>query len=603
MNENAGQKHFIYEFGKFIFDPQERVLLCGGVSVHLTEKVFETLRLLIENNGKLLSKDEMMNSLWEESFVEESNLAKNISRLRKILNTEGIELIETLPKRGYRFLADIRRLDGNASLLVHRQLNVKITQTDNEGNDASLHTSLAEIHRLAILPFQPLGAKHDEDFFGLGMTDALITQLSRTGQIIVRPTSAILKFNQFEGDAVSIGKDLQVDAVLEGRFQRLGNKLRLTVQMLHTGTGNSLWAQGFNAEVEDIFVIQDSIAERVADALTRKLTVEAKAKLKKRYTENVEAYQEYLKGRFFWNKRTLDGFTRALTFFERAINIDPSFALAYTGIADIYNQLPIFDNFPPRDFFPKAKAAAARALELDETLAEAHASLGFVMLNYDWNWAGAEVAFRRAIELNPTYAPAHHWYGTYLLRAGRTSEAILAAKEAQQLDPLSPVITTWLAEALNIFGNSEAAIELHRQTLIMSPESFCAYFHLALIYAACQRFDEAREAAQTALRLSKEISLTLSLTAVLHAIVGEKIIALEILGQLLEIRKTKYISAVNIAGVYAVLGAENETFDWLEKAFVERDPFLTWLHIDKEFVFLHGKPRFQKLLQGIGLSN
>ncbi len=602
MSETSIQKRFIYEFGKFIFDPQERVLLSAGMSVHLSEKVFETLRLLIENNGRLLTKDEMMNALWEESFVEESNLAKNISRLRKILNTDGVQLIETLPKRGYRFLANVKRLDGDASLLVHRHLRVKITQTDVESpNGAGFSGSLGEVHSIAVLPFQPLGLKSDEDFFGLGLTDALITQLSRTGQIAVRPTSAILKYNSPEHDAVSTGRDLQVDAVLEGKFQRLGNKLRLTIQMLHTGTRNSLWAESFNAEVTDIFAIQDSIAERVADALSRKLTAEARAKLKKRYTENVEAYQEYLKGRFFWNKRTVDGFTKALTFFERAIEIDPLFALAYTGIADIYNQLPIFDDYTPRDFFPKAKAAALRALELDESLAEAHASLGFVLLNYDWNWAGAEIAFRRAIELNPTYALAHHWYGTLLLRQGRTGEAVLAAQQAQQLDPLSSVITTWLAESLNVSGNCEAAITLHRQTLVMSPDSFYAYFHLALIYAECNRFDEAREAAQTALRLSKEISMTLSLTAVLHAVSGEKAIAVEILDQLLKTRTTKYIGAVNIAGVYAVLSEENEALDWLEKALVERDPFLTWLNVDKEFVFLRSNPRFQTLLQRIGL--
>ena len=602
MNGLTENKGFIYEFGKFVLDPQERILLADGSPVHLADKIFDTLLLLIENNGRLLTKDEMMTSIWEETFVEEGNLAKNVSRLRKILNADGIELIETLPKRGYRFLADIKRLDGETNLLVHRRVRVKITQTDTEStNGAGVGGSLGEVHSIAVLPFQPLGLKSDEDFFGLGLTDALITQLSRTGQIAVRPTSAIIKYNSPEHDAVSTGRDLQVDAVLEGKFQRLGSKLRLTVQMLHTETKSSLWAESFNAEVEDIFAIQDSIAERVADALSLKLTDEARIKLKKRHTENVEAYQEYLKGRFFWNKRTVDGFTKALTFFERAIEIDPLFALAYTGIADIYNQLPIFDDYTPHDFFPKAKAAALRALELDESLAEAHASLGFVLLNYDWNWSGAEVAFQRAIKLNPTYALAHHWFGTLLLRAGRTGEAILAAKEAQQLDPLSPVITTWLAEAMNVFGDREAAIALHRQTLIMSPDCFYAYFHLALIYADCQRHDEAREAAQTALRLSKEISMTLSLTAVLQAVVGEKSIAVEILDQLLKIRTTKYISAVNIAGVYAVLGDENETLDWLEKAFVERDPFLTWLGVDKEFVFLRNNPRFQTLRQKIGL--
>jgi len=267
-----------------VLDPQERVLLADGKPVHLADKVFDTLLFLLENNGRLLTKDEMMTSIWEESFVEEGNLAKNISRLRKILNTDGVELIETLPKRGYRFRADVKELDGATSLLVHRRLRVKVSQTVESGDEQKMlirQASLKEVHSIAVLPFQPLGLKTDDDFFGLGITDALITQLSRAGQVQVRPTSSILKYNISEQDAVSAGQELQVDAILEGRFQHLENKLRLTVQMLHTINGDSLWADSFNAEIEDIFAIQDSIAGRVVGALTKKLSEEAQTKLKK----------------------------------------------------------------------------------------------------------------------------------------------------------------------------------------------------------------------------------------------------------------------------------------------------------------------------------
>src|SRR5688572_20495678 len=313
-NENTGIK---YEFGKFVLDPQERVLLSDGEPAHLTDKVFDTLLLLVRHNGQLLTKDEMMSSIWEESFVEEGNLSKNISRLRKILNTDGAELIETLPRRGYRFRADIKQIGGDVDLLVHRRMRVKVSQTEGVESYAGRPHELAigEIHSMAVLPFQRLGGKTDDDFFGLGITDALITQLGRAGQIQVRPTSSILRFNALEQDAVAAGRELQVDAILEGKFQRLENKLRLTVQMLRSHNGDSIWADSFNAEVVDIFDLQDRIAGRVVGALSKKLSDEARAKLAKRYTENVEAYQDYLKGRFFYNQRSTEGYDSAIECF------------------------------------------------------------------------------------------------------------------------------------------------------------------------------------------------------------------------------------------------------------------------------------------------
>ncbi|MDQ3132961.1 MAG: winged helix-turn-helix domain-containing protein, partial [Acidobacteriota bacterium] len=605
MNKGVENKGFIYEFGKFVLDPHERVLLADGKPVHLADKVFDTLLLLIQHNGRLLTKDEMMTTLWEESFVEESNLAKNISRLRKILNTDGFELIETLPKRGYRFRADVKEIDGETSLLVHRSLRVKFSQTvENDDEQKTLidPTSLDEIHSIAVLPFQPLGAKANDDFFGLGITDALITQLSRAGQIDVRPTSAILKYDFLEQDAVSAGQQLQVDAVLEGKFQRLENKLRLTVQMLRTHNGNSLWADSFNAEVEDIFAVQDQIAGRVVGALSKKLTDEAQARLKKRDTENVEAYQQYLKGRFYWNKRTIEGYDEALECFEKAIEIDPSYALAYAGLADIYNLLPLYDGFAPHDYFPKAKANALKALFIDGNLAEAHAALGLAILHYDWNWSGAEVSFQNAIKLNPNYSAAYQLLGVYLCRVDRISEAIIALKKAQELDPLSPINAVWLAEVLRYYGETEASIRLHLETLESFPDFFLAHYHLAFSYIDCGRFESAEFYREKAVSLSNENSLTLSLQGILQAALGNKSAVQETLNKLLKMKAEKYISSANIASVYAASHNEEKAIEWLETALIERDPNLTWIKFDKEFEFLGRNPRFQTLLQEVGLA-
>jgi TolB-like protein/Flp pilus assembly protein TadD len=545
-----------------------------------------------------------MSAVWGGSFVEEGNLAKNISRLRKFLNADGIELIETLPKRGYRFQADVKEIDSSTNLLVHRRLRVKFSKAiENVDQQKTLlgPALLSEVLSIAVLPFQPLDSRC-EDIFGLGITDALITQLNRAGQIQVRPTSSILKFNVWEQNSISAGRELQVDAVLEGRFQRVENKLRLTVQMIHTANGESLWADGFNAEIEDIFTIQDLIAERVIGALSKKLSDEAEARLKKRPTENVEAYQEYLKGRFYWNKRTLESYDKALECFQKAIEIDPLYALAYADLAQIYNALPAFDGFAPHDCFPKAKAAALKALEIDAQLAEAHVAFGLAILLYDWNWSGAEVSFQHAIKLNPNYSTAYELLGVFLCRVERVSEAIAALKKAQELDPLSPINATWLAEILRYYGETEVSIRLHRETLESFPDFFPAHYHLAFSYLDAGRLEEAESHGEKAVSLAHENSLTLSLQGILQVARGNEEAVRETLHRLLRMKSEKYISSTNIASLYAASGNEERAIEWLETALIERDPNLTWIKFDKEFHFLRQNQRFQKILQAIGLT-
>lgn len=606
MNEATENTGIKYEFGKFVLDPDERVLLSDGEPTHLTDKVFDTLLLLVRNNGQLLTKDEMMASLWEESFVEEGNLAKNISRLRKILDTGGVELIETLPRRGYRFRADIKQIGKETNFLVQRRLRVTVSSTaDPEvpgGSAETVNLSLDEIHSIAVLPFQLLGGKADDEFLGLGITDALITQVSRAGEIQVRPTSSIIRFNAPQQDSVSAGRELQVDAILEGNYQRLEGRLRLTVQMLRSRDGSSVWADSFVAEVDDIFDLQDRVAERVVGALRKKLSDEARAKLTKRYTENVDAYQEYLKGRVFYNKRTAEGYDLALACYKKAIEIDPSYALAYAGLADIYNLLPVYDGFAPRDYFPKAKAAALKALFIDSDLAEGHAALGLAILHYDWNWLGAEVSFRNAVRLDPNFAAGYQLLGIYFLRIDRIGDALIALKHARDLDPSSPINAVWLAEVLRHYGETNASIRLHLETLESFPEFFLAHYHLAFSYVDAGRLNEAEFHRERAVTLSHENSLTLSLQGILHAATGNTGAVQETLEKLLSLRKNKYISGVNIASVYAAMRNEPRTIEWLETGLKERDPNLTWIGFDKEFEFLRSNPRFRDLLEEVGLA-
>jgi len=599
--EKAGIK---YEFGRFVLDPHERLLFSNGEPAHLTDKVFDTLLLLVRHNGQLLTKDQMLTSIWEESFVEEGNLAKTISRLRKILNTDGVELIETLPRRGYRFRAEIRQVEGETNLLVHRHLRLKVSRgTDSGpyGTDAAV--TLDEIHSIAVLPFQPLGGNADDNVLGLGISDALITQLTRAGDIQVRPTSSIIRFNVSEQDAIVAGRELQVDAVLEGNYQRSEDRLRLTVQMLRSVDGSPLWAESFMAEVEDIFDVQDRIADRVVGALQKKLSDEAKAKLTKRYTENVEAYEEYLKGRFYYNKRTTEGYDVALACFEKAIEIDPSYALAYAGLADIYNLLPLYDGFAPREYFSKAKAAALKALFIDGELAEAHAALGLAILHYDWNWSGAEVSFQNAVKLDANCASGYLLLGVYFLRVERIGESLIALKKARELDPFSPTHAVWLAEVLRVIGETDASIQLHLETIESFPEFFPAHYHLAFSYIDAGRLDEAGSQCERAVELSHENSLTLSLQGILQAAMGNTSAVKATLDKLLRMKDEKYISSANIATVYAAMEDGEKTIEWLERGLQERDPNMTWIKSDREFKFLHHSDRFRRILQQVGFAD
>jgi TolB-like protein/Flp pilus assembly protein TadD len=587
----------IYRFGKFTLDAGEQTLFADLSAVHLPTKEFEILQMLVENNGKILSKEEMMSAIWHDTFVEESNLAQYISRLRKILNSGGQQFIKTFSKRGYRFSAELAVSENDLTMRRHIRLSVGKAMR-------AAPKKLGEINTLAVLPFQSLGHRRtDDDFLGLGITDALITQLTRTRAIIVRPTTAILRYANSAKKPQEIAGELEVDAVLQGNLQQSGNRLRLTVQMLEAENEIPIWAEVFNAEINDIFAVQDEIAEKIVGSLARKLSAESRAKLKNRYTENSEAYQEYLKGRFYQTKRDPESLKKALIHFEKAIEIEPLYALAYSGIADVYAVLPILDELAPQTAFPRAKAAVLRALEIDPDLVEAHTSLGICLMNYDWNWQGAEISFRKAIELNPNFAVGHQVYATFLLRRGRIADAIVELQKAQTLDPLSPVIKTWLAEALAYLGEYETSILLHRETIEFSPDYFMAYYHLTFTYLLNGQIDQAVETSKKALNFSDRISLTQFASVFLQTVLGNRKAARQTLENLIESRKRKYVSAVNIASCFGVFGKKDETLAWLEIGVQEKDPNLTWIKIDKEFVFLRKDERFLEILKRVNLSN
>jgi len=540
-----------YEFGDFLFVPSERLLLRKGESVSLSSKVFDTLIVLVENSGRVVQKEDLISAVWPDTIVEESGLARNISILRKSLGEdhEGQPFIETVPKVGYRFVARVQQLPSEPHGLVIERRIVSQTVTEEEeiadeklsistGTDLSARPSIrhsritvlaiavsllalvaavaysrfsggpkgtaASVKSVAVLPFKVLGSEGDE-YLGVGMADVLITRLSAAGNIVTRPTSAVLRYSGEDQDSAKAGRELKVDATLEGSIHKVDDRMRVTVRLVSATNGSTVWAAQFDEKLTDILAVQDSICEQVANALALRLTAENRTRLANRYTASPEAYHLYLRGRYFWNRRTHEGYKKAIEYFNQAIEKYPSYALAYSGLADCY--VLGGDARSTQEAFSKAKAAASRALEIDDTLAEAHASLALVKMAYDWDLAAAESEFKRAIELNPNYATAHHWYADCLMLMGRTDQAIASIRRAQELDPLSLIISRDAGRLFYFARRYDEAIEECQKALELDPNFYPLHVTLADAYVQKRDYQQAINHYQNVINLSGGRSL------------------------------------------------------------------------------------------------
>lgn len=463
-----GIRHF-YQFGSFRLDVTQRLLFRGQDPVPLPPKVLDTLLALAQNRGQIVGKDELMRMVWPDTFVEENNLNQNISVLRKVLGEgqDGRKYIETVPRRGYRFVAPVRESQDDSSAPLHEQPAETTfpghagTPQSDTGSVLSIPESSALVARadtilphrslilpilvlvvmasavslfrfaahstrvnppaaaksIAVLPFKLLDARAEDEYLGLGMADTLITRLGSSKQVIVRPTSAVRKYTAGVHDSASIGRELQVATVLEGSVRRVGDRIRITVRLVNSRDGALVWADRFDESYTDIFRVEDSISEKLVRSLIPELTSEEKSRLAKRYTDSPEAYQLYLIGRYQWSRTNAESWHKAIGWFNRALEKDPNYALAYTGLADTYVSLAASD-LPQTVAMPRAKQAALKALELDPGLTQVRISLGKIRQLYDWDWAGAEEEFRRALKLSPNSADVHREYGAYLASMG-----------------------------------------------------------------------------------------------------------------------------------------------------------------------------------------
>lgn len=586
-----------YEFGPFRLLPTERRVLRGAEVVQLTPKVFDTLLALVQNSGRLIPKDELMKMIWQDSFVEEGNLTQNIFILRKMLgeSPHDHQYIVTIPGQGYRFVAEVQEIP--RARADRRPLSQESALHDGPGEgDERSFTSLA------VLPFKPLNSESDNEYLGPGIADTLITRLSNIRSLRVRSTNSVLKYIDMQSDPVAAGRELNVDAVLDGKIQRAGERVRVTMQLIRVRDAVTLWAEKFDEKFTDIFDVQDSISEKVSGALALQLTTAEQKLLTKRYTQSVEAFQLYIKGRHFWNKRTVEGLKRGLVYAQQAIDIDPTYTMAYIGMADSYNLLAGYAGLAPKETFPKARAAALRAQEIDDTLAEAESSLAFVNYRYEWKWTEAEERFRRAIKLKPDYPTGHHWYGEFLAIQGRFRESIAELERAQQLDPLSLPINTDLGQSFFFAGQYDRAIEQSQKALEMDQRFVRAQIILGAAYEQKRMYTEAIAVLEGARSVAGTNLLAMGGLGHAYALAGKREVALEVLEELKSLSTERYVSAYNIAIIYAGLDDMENALLWLDRAFENRDVWLVWLGVNPRFTRLRRDARFTELLRRIGLG-
>jgi DNA-binding winged helix-turn-helix (wHTH) protein/TolB-like protein/Flp pilus assembly protein TadD len=649
-----------YEFGHFRLDTEKRLLARDGQPVTLTPKAYETLLALVRHSGRVIEKSELMEILWPDSFVEENNLNQCVSALRKALgeSPEQSRYIKTVPGRGYRFVAEVRAAGplendrgGGAPGPARRDDQTDRGAEDGRGatpraggevrqgalsakagarswRTAALFAAFAtlvglgvllysllrpgrtppegtssEIKSIAVLPFRQLnGAGADDEYLGVGLADALITSLSNSRRIVVRPTSAILKYDSAQQDPLAAGREQGVDSILVGTLQRAGDRVRVDVQLLRVGDGRPLWASKFDEKFTDIFKVQDSISEQVTRALLRQLSGEEQKEVTKRYTESAEAYQFYLKGRYHLYQRRNEDFGKAIDYFQQATREDPSYALAYAGLADSYGALGSYSVAPGTESALKSAEAATKAIQLDDTLSEAHAALGSLQLYFYWNPTAAESEFKRAIELNPNSADAHYKYSYCLVVSGHPEEAIAEIKRAQELDPLSLAIMADAGEIYYFARRADASVEQLRKAVDMDPNFVRAHFLLGRALEQKRDFQGAVAEFQMAAALSQNSNEMLAALGQGYAAWGRRDEAQRVLDQLEGRSKQGYISPHFMAIIYASLNDRDRAFEWLDKAVEKRFPALIYLKVNPIWDNLHSDPRFTPLLRKIGIE-
>lgn len=633
-----------YEFGEFRLDAVKRLLLRqDGERIALPPKAFDTLLYFVQNSGRLLDKDELLQAVWADTVVEENNLNQHISTLRRALGEKRDEhrFIVTVPGRGYRFIAEVKSGANVSEELATTPAEIEAQPETKAPSPVaplpragSLKRNIgfrwivgfvgvgllagiiagafflwrakspagATIRTIAVLPFKPLVAEHRDEALEMGVADTLIARLSHNREIIVRPISSVRRYGGLEQDPQTAGRELGVAAVLEGSIQKWGDRIRVNARLLRVADGASLWTGTFDEKMTGVFTVQDAIAEKVTGALALRLSDEDKQRLTKRSTENIEAYQLYLLGRYHWSQLTPSEIRKGISYFQQAIVLDPAYALAYGGLTEAYRSLPMTSDVPSEQAVPQAKAAAAKALELDESLGEVHATLGIVKIWYDWDWTGAEYECQRAVALNPNSGDAHRACALLRFYTGRFTEAVAAIKRAREFDPLSPINNALEGMVLLYAGQDSEAISSLQRTLELAPNFWVAYLTLGKVYLHQKRYPEALATFSKAREFSGDNTEAISLIGYTWAVSGNRAQAQTTLAELKTIATQRYVPPYNLAILHNGLGEKDEALVWLEKAYAERDVRLTFIKVEPKWDAWRTTPRFIEILNRIGLA-
>jgi len=636
----------VVRFGTYEVSLQTGEVRKAGLRIRVQQQPLKLLEILLERPGEVVTREELRSRVWSDESFGDFDQAVNIAigKLRSALgdSAENPRFIETLPKRGYRFIADVSVVDADAhpkrpeSAARDLPDQERKTEPEPKVHDAGLaHTpkrrlrpalrviiasalivsltiifvvlvrsrgrAPSGIRSLAVLPLENLSADASQNYFADGMTDELITDLAQISALRVISRTSVMAYKGARKPLPQIARELNVDAVVEGTVLRSGDQVRITAQLIEASTDKHLWSQSYEGELRDTLALQNKVARAIADQIRINLTPQEQAALKDVKVVNPQAYESYLKGRYFWNKRTADGLKVAMAYFNQAIEEDPKYAEAYSGLADTYALLGDWQYavMTPKEAFPKAKAAAIKALDLDNALGEAHNSLAFVLDGFDWDFDSAGKEFRRAIELNPGYATAHHWYAWHLSLLGRYDEAIAEMRKALNLDPLSLIINADLAELLVIARSYDESIQQSRKTIEMDPNFALAHNQLAQAYLQKHMYDEAVAELQKAVQLSGGSPTCIANLARAYVVSGKGSQALELLSELKKRSNPGYSNAAEIAIVYASLGDKDQAMNWLEKGYEER--FNPGVLLRPGFDPLRSDSRFQKLVHRIGL--
>jgi TolB-like protein/DNA-binding winged helix-turn-helix (wHTH) protein/Flp pilus assembly protein TadD len=644
----------LIRFGFFELDLRSGELQKQGRKIRLEGQPVQILICLLENPGELVTREELHRKLWPaDTFVNfEHGLNTAVKRLRQALNdsADSPRFVETLPRRGYRFIAPIQAVaaGGDASAVNVAAAVTEVPTTrdlpeakDDDQVDLSGKTVVfghqrwpgawkrsgafllvvlgicvvwiawtlrqrshppIVIRSLAVLPLENLSGDASQDYFSDGMTDELITELGQISELRVISRTSIMTYKGAHKSLPQIARDLNVDSVVEGTVLRSGNKVRITAQLILAATDKHLWAQSYEGDLGDTLALQQQVARSIAEQIRIELTPHEQAVLKNVKRVNPDAYEAYLKGRYFWNKRTADGLKKASDYFNQAIEKEPNYAQAYAGLADSYALLGDWEYgvLAPKEAYPRAKAAATKALELDSNLGEAHISLAFCLDGFDWDWESAGREFRRGVELSPGYATGHQWYAWHLAALERNDEAIAELKKAESLDPLSLIIGADLAEELLIAHRYDEAIKQSRKTMAMDPFFAVAHYELGQAFVQKQMYKEAIAELQKAIELSAGSTTYTSNLAYAYAVSGMRNEAAKILNDLKNQSHYAFSNAPEIALVYIGLNEKDQAMRWLEKAYAER--FNPGVLLRPAFDPLRSDPRFQDLLRRIGLS-